>query len=486
MGKIAAAVVLLANVFLAMALLASDPPEKSTEQAHPREELRAKLNDGNPWTRRRAAIELGRQGDTAAIDVLVAIVEDEYREHRADEIGIDDDDPREDAARALGTIGQPALSKILALAKAPNREVRAYAGKALESFRDPRGFEPLVAVLRDEDSYARAGAAVALGNMQDPRAIEPLIATLRDELPEIRAAAARGLGATGSPDVVDPLLAALEDPEDTVQAEAAIGLVRFPDERVVAPVIRVTEDLYTPSKLRVLGVLIRRNDPRFDDAIFAALDMKDWMAAGTLAGWIGYLEDRRIIPRLIEALKKKRPGYTDGRLANALRQFNDPRAAETFSKFLDDSDWTLRTESAIGLGMLKDPRAVKTLGNILSEKDQPYGVEDQREAALALGGIGRPGVATLVEAGGHKKSDVREMAAQGLATITDPRAVEPLIDALRHEEPLIRGAAATALGKIGDERAREPLKAAQHDEDEQVRAKVQDALTKIGDGNCGD
>jgi HEAT repeat protein len=51
----------------------------------------------------------------------------------------------------------------------------------------------------------------------------------------------------------------------------------------------------------------------------------------------------------------------------------------------------------------------------------------------------------------------RSAAAEALAKLGDPRAVEPLIRALGDIDSDVRGSAARALAKLGDPRAVEPL-----------------------------
>jgi HEAT repeat protein len=98
----------------------------------------------------------------------------------------------ERACRKLVRIGSPAVEKlILALKKSP--EVAERAAQALTTMEDPRGIEPLIALLDewnaefmshhwllDESSVTRwANVVKYVGRYKDPRGVETLIATMR-------------------------------------------------------------------------------------------------------------------------------------------------------------------------------------------------------------------------------------------------------------------------------------------------------------------
>jgi HEAT repeat protein len=73
----------------------------------------------------------------------------------------------------------------------------------------------------------------------------------------------------------------------------------------------------------------------------------------------------------------------------------------------------------------------------------------------------------------------RWKAAESLARLGDPRAVDPLIETLRDEDWRVRQKAAWALGYLGDPRAIIPLRRAYRDEREGVREIIMEALDMI-------
>ena len=81
-------------------------------------------------------------------------------------------------------------------------------------------------------------------------------------------------------------------------------------------------------------------------------------------------------------------------------------------------------------------------------------------------------------------STVRRLAAQELAKVKDPRAVEPFIAALKDTDSEVRRGAADALGESKDPRAVEPLIAALRDTNPDVRRKVVYALGESKDSRA--
>jgi hypothetical protein len=102
---------------------------------------------------------------------------------------------------------------------------------------------------------------------------------------------------------------------------------------------------------------------------------------------------------------------------------------------------------------LGSDRARTTLRPLASELPPPtFREPTEREvAAAALGRIGRPAVPSLVQALGHRDSEVRMQAALVLARIGPDAfdAVPELTALLDDESEGVRKAAARALGQIG-------------------------------------
>jgi HEAT repeat protein len=169
---------------------------------------------------------------------------------------------------------------------------------------------------------------------------------------------------------------------------------------------------------------------------------------------LGSLKDRRALPILLDALKKRKDSYYRLTVINAIGDMGDKEAEEPLLQILvDDKEYPgPRMAAARTLGKLGDARAVEPLLQIL--KDERTNKEVRRDAAFALG------------------------------TFRDKRAVEPLVNILKNnqEDIWLRVAVAGALGNIGDERAIEPLEVGMKDPSDYLRHAVEIALRKIKTG----
>jgi HEAT repeat protein len=111
------------------------------------------------------------------------------------------------------------------------------------------------------------------------------------------------------------------------------------------------------------------------------------------------------------------------------------------------------------------------------------GDDDQREAAaLALGRLGQPAVASLVAMLATNEPDVRWWVARALAEVGSASAGTALVQVLNDPDPDVRACAALGLGRIGDEGGALPLAASLADESPFVAGIAADALTMIGEG----
>src|SRR5664280_1611889 len=84
----------------------------------------------------------------------------------------------------------------------------------------------------------------------------------------------------------------------------------------------------------------------------------------------------------------------------------------------------------------------------------------------------------LIKALQFKDAEIRMSAADALAPIKDPLAVEPLAALLKDEHPGVRRAVVGALAERGGVRVVEPLVGALNDPDPEVRAVVAHAVFK--------
>jgi|GEM_PF-1038659 len=180
---------------------------------------------------RTAVAALGEVGDPRAVPALLGALRTE--------------DLWWDAIDALGMLGAAVLEPVLSLLKDEDSGLRLAAVKILNEIGDTRAIEPLLTVLRNDDSdLVRWDTVRTLGKLQDPRTVGPLIDALDDDDHEVRSAAAEALGALGDRQAVEPLIEVLENDESGVRRAAVLALGQLGDERAVEALTAALEDEY--------------------------------------------------------------------------------------------------------------------------------------------------------------------------------------------------------------------------------------------------
>jgi HEAT repeats len=102
-----------------------------------------------------------------------------------------------EAAKALGSLGPPAIDVLIKALKKKDKDHRLVIIKALIEIRDPRAVPALIEMLHDENSEVRWEAAIALGEIPDIQSIEHLVTCLRDYDKYVRYGAAYSLEMLG-------------------------------------------------------------------------------------------------------------------------------------------------------------------------------------------------------------------------------------------------------------------------------------------------
>jgi len=145
--------------------------------------------------------------------------------------------------------------------------------------------------------------------------------------------------------------------------------------------------------------------------------------------------------------------------ARALGDHHDPRAIDALIQTLEDrsADGSLRTEAARALGRIGDPKAIEPLIRTLHNEWHKTMGGLRKTIAETLGAFRDPRVTDALVNALAPDDDAARAAAESLKKLRDPRAVEWLTrlvagdieDAREHEREL----AAQVLGAIGDPRA---------------------------------
>jgi HEAT repeat protein len=162
----------------------------------------------DPHTRRYAILLLSREKDPDLLPVYVAGLKD------------GDKGVREQSARALADIGDPASAVLMDLIRDKEWRVRYRAAEAFGLMAASPGTPVLIKVLHDEKDHVRYMAAKSLGLIGDPASLEPLIERLSDDNEFVRRIAAVSLAKIGLPRARSAITMAMEKERDPEVREA--------------------------------------------------------------------------------------------------------------------------------------------------------------------------------------------------------------------------------------------------------------------------
>jgi Uri superfamily endonuclease len=172
-----------------------------------------------------------------------------------------DEDAREEAAHALGAIGESSVPFLLDLLGYDDADVRCWAIWALAQTGSRQAVQPIVAVLDDTDCDVRISAAMALGELRAAKAAPALVAQLESWSGLLARCAADALEKIGQ-EAVPALVKALEHPKSQVRIWAARALGRIGSTAAVEPLCRVylydksyLAQHYAEEALRDMGLL---------------------------------------------------------------------------------------------------------------------------------------------------------------------------------------------------------------------------------------
>jgi PAS domain S-box-containing protein len=195
------------------------------------ESLRRKLADlvENENAREEAARALARHGETAVELFLEKLDAGDYEVRRT-------------IVRALGELktgrGVPALIEILET----DSEIAVEAARSLGQIGDARAFEPLVDLLETGDAGSRQAAVGALKSLAHPDTVARLCALLADSDANVREAAIRVVGQFGAKGCEAEIFECCKDKEERVRKAAVEQLPQIADERVVPVLVRVLKE----------------------------------------------------------------------------------------------------------------------------------------------------------------------------------------------------------------------------------------------------
>jgi len=182
-----------------------------------------------------------------------------HLEEFVDSVERGDDVRTEEAALAVGGLGDAALPVLRDWLAGDNADRRWWAVRALAAVGTAAARELLVAALEDPDPAVRACAAQGLGELRAEEAVAGLVRRMADSSPLVSRVAADGLARIGSP-AVPALIAALQAGEVLARAGAARALSIIRPQEAIPALCTALDDpsaivtYYAEEALEQMGV----------------------------------------------------------------------------------------------------------------------------------------------------------------------------------------------------------------------------------------
>lgn len=137
---------------------------------------------------------------------------------------------RDRAISAFQNLGQPFLHEVIAQARSEDQDSASLASSIAVAMRTPEVVPLCTYLLQQPDWWLQHRAAEALAEIRDPRGLEPLSALLTSRESDLTAAWA--LGVWGTSDVLPALTAAYQHGEMDLRLEIVDALARIRDPRI--------------------------------------------------------------------------------------------------------------------------------------------------------------------------------------------------------------------------------------------------------------
>ncbi|MGC2237185.1 MAG: HEAT repeat domain-containing protein [Pyrinomonadaceae bacterium] len=190
---------------------------------------------------------------------------------------LENENVREEVARALARHGKAAVGLLIELLETGDAEVSRTAARVLGQIGDARAFEPLVELLKNGDAASRQSAAGALKSLAHPETVPVLCNLPADSDANVREAAIRVVGYFGAKGFEQAIFESCEDTNERVRRAAIEQLPNIDDERAVSTLIHFLKEGSSREREAAAKALAQvKNDESVAALRDALLDADDW------------------------------------------------------------------------------------------------------------------------------------------------------------------------------------------------------------------
>jgi HEAT repeat protein len=485
--------------------------EDVTEILEQERELAAHLAQGDETTRLKAAETLS---DAESLDVkplLGALSDESWMVRRAAVKGVAQRAAPEAIAALLSSVVEnhhnpsllnsalqvltssdvDTLSPLQELLRGAGPDLRMQAALALGEQRDARAVDSLIAALQDDDTNVRYHAIEALGKLEAVDAVAPLVEIVESKDFFLSFAALDALSKIGDVSIAPRVVPLLED---ELLREPAINLLgQLGDETAVAPLAALLNTPGTPADLiaHALAAISDRYEKQYGEGTYIAdLTVSEVLPTGIqnlldaleapgrenlrsialVLGWMKRPGVERALTRLM-GREDLRDEIIDALVRHG-RATSDLLIAQ-----LDAEDLEVRRAAVVALGRIGDTKATAAVIDKLDDESLTI------DAANALARIGDPAaVDGLLNLVGDSDASIRQAAVSALNSVIPPSMGERIIPLLNDPDPNVRESAVKIAGYFGYPGATTHLlKLSSDDSVEQVRCAAIEHLPFLDD-----
>ncbi len=312
-------------------------------------------NEGQEKSIRCAAAEaLGHIGGSRAIEALYNTL-GVYGMHDA-------------AKSALDSLERIPLDDALGNLQSKNPDLQLQAIAVIAVSRDPRGVEPVIALIDEKPSVEILRAAIkALGRIGDSRAVEPCISLLQDSEHDIcRIDAIEVLQTIKDDRCILPLIdVILKDKDAYIRKRAVIALGIIGNDIALGPVahILLTDPDYSVRQ-EAAKTLGQFGNTSAITPLSHALNDKDYHVKNAAVEALGKIGDIQALELLIKALKDPYPD-TRKAAAQTLVKINDLRTKDLLVKEFNEENSYMRQQALEAFKDINNKNASEPLMQIL-------------------------------------------------------------------------------------------------------------------------
>jgi HEAT repeat protein/WD40 repeat protein len=306
--------------------------------------------------------------------------------------------------------------------------------------------------LSRDDAIRRRAAVIELGKTHDVRAIEILSQAQHDSWEAVRQGVAAALGELADPSGLPIVLTLLMDSHAEVVRDAIGALREIGDPRTV-PILLMFGQRDAALRLQAREAVVGMGSEAVEKLIEIAQGRNETLVREAVVA-LGRIRDSRAVHPLLSTLDRS-SGPVRVAVVEALGRIADARAVGPLIGLLDDPEEEIQISAANALVQTPDARAVRPLTGILL---QTQNVDLRKQAIRALAATkdprGVPAIARLID---HADVSLRETIAEGLGTIGDTAACQPLVRLLRSDSHPVLLKAISALRRVATDDAVEAL-----------------------------